>query len=129
MSTTITPELSRKNKYYISKHRYYELKHFCLQYPEWKYQMVTLGGVMRNANLIEDPTGETATRLADLKSKIALIRKLAMESDKDLASYIFKAVTEERTYENLKTFFDIPCSRDMYYDRYRKFFWLLDKER
>lgn len=129
MSTTITPELSRKNKYYISKHRYYELKHFCLQYPEWKYQMVTLGGVMRNANLIEDPTGETATRLADLKSKIALIRKMAMESDKDLASYIFKAVTEERTYENLKTFFDIPCSRDMYYDRYRKFFWLLDKER
>ena len=129
MSTTITPELSRKNKYYISKHRYYELKHFCLQYPEWKYQMVTLGGVMRNANLIEDPTGETATKLADLKSKIALIRKLAMESDKDLASYIFKAVTEERTYENLKTFFDIPCSRDMYYDRYRKFFWLLDKER
>lgn len=129
MSTTITPELSHKNKYYISKHRYYELKHFCLQYPEWKYQMVTLGGVMRNANLIEDPTGETATKLADLKSKIALIRKLAMESDKDLASYIFKAVTEERTYENLKTFFDIPCSRDMYYDRYRKFFWLLDKER
>ena len=129
MSTTITPELSRKNKYYISKHRYYELKHFCLQYPEWKYQMVTLGGVMRNANLIDDPTGETATRLADLKSKIALIRKLAMESDKDLASYIFKAVTEERTYENLKTFFDIPCSRDMYYDRYRRFFWLLDKER
>lgn len=129
MSTTITPELSRKNKYYISKHRYYELKHFCLQYPEWKYQMVTLGGVMRNANLIEDPTGETATRLADLKSKIALIRKMAMESDKDLASYIFKAVTEERTYENLKTFFDIPCSRDMYYDRYRRFFWLLDKER
>lgn len=129
MSTTITPELSRKNKYYISKHRYYELKHFCLQYPEWKYQMVTLGGVMRNANLIEDPTGETATKLADLKSNISLIRKLAMESDKDLASYIFKAVTEERTYENLKTFFDIPCGRDMYYDRYRKFFWLLDKER
>lgn len=129
MSTTITPSLSKTNKYYISKHRYYELKHFCLQYPEWKYQIATLSGLMRNANLIEDPTGETATKLADLKSNILLIRKIAMDSDESLANYIFKAVTEERTYENLKTFFDIPCSRDMYYDRYRRFFWLLDKER
>lgn len=36
MATLIRPELSTKNKYYIDKHRYYELKHFCLQYPEWK---------------------------------------------------------------------------------------------
>ena len=28
-------EVSKRNKYYISKHRYYELKHFCLQYSEW----------------------------------------------------------------------------------------------
>ena len=25
-----------KNQYWIDKHRYYELKHFCLQYPWWK---------------------------------------------------------------------------------------------
>lgn len=36
MATVIRPELSENNKYWISKHRYYELKHFCLQYPEWK---------------------------------------------------------------------------------------------
>lgn len=36
MSTTIHPELSKKNTYWIEKHRYYELKHFCLQYPIWK---------------------------------------------------------------------------------------------
>lgn len=35
-------ELSEKNPYYISKHRYYELKHFCLQYPEWKDALVML---------------------------------------------------------------------------------------
>lgn len=28
MSTTIRPELSEKNQYWIDKHRYYELKHF-----------------------------------------------------------------------------------------------------
>lgn len=91
--------------------------------------MLTLSGIMRNDSLIEDPTGETATKLADLKSNIALIRSTANNTDEGLACYIFKAVTEERSYDNLKAFFDIPCSRDMYYDRYRKFFWLLDKER
>ena len=30
------PELSKKSKYWIPRHRYYELKHFCLQYPEWE---------------------------------------------------------------------------------------------
>lgn len=36
MGTIIRPELSEKNKYWLEKHRYYELKHFCLQYPLWK---------------------------------------------------------------------------------------------
>lgn len=39
MGTTIRPELSEKNPYWIERHRYYELKHFCLQYPIWKKHM------------------------------------------------------------------------------------------
>ncbi len=129
MSTVITPKLSQNNKYYISKHRYYELKHFCLQYPEWQEQIVDIRLNTRNANFIEDPTGETATKLASLRHNMDLIRNVTEKSDKDLANYIFKAVTEERSFANLKTVFEIPCSRDLYYDRYRRFFWLLDKER
>lgn len=30
MATEIRPELSEKNPYWIGKHRYYELKHFCI---------------------------------------------------------------------------------------------------
>ena len=37
MGTQIRPELSEKNLYWIDRHRYYELKHFCLQYP-WQLQ-------------------------------------------------------------------------------------------
>lgn len=33
MRNDMRPELSQKNPYWIGKHRYYELKHFCLQYP------------------------------------------------------------------------------------------------
>ena len=35
MGTNIRPEISERNPYWISKHRYYELKHFCLQYNGW----------------------------------------------------------------------------------------------
>ena len=33
MSTLIRPELSETNRYWIEKHRYYELKHFWLAIP------------------------------------------------------------------------------------------------
>lgn len=36
MGTVIRSEISKKNPYYINKHRYYELKHYCLQYYIWK---------------------------------------------------------------------------------------------
>jgi hypothetical protein len=52
-----------------------------------------------------------------------------MEADKDLYLYLLKAVTEGLSYTHLKTKLDIPCGKDMYYDRYRKFFWLLSEFR
>ena len=36
MGNIIRAEVSENNPYWIEKHRYYELKHFCLQYPTWK---------------------------------------------------------------------------------------------
>ena len=47
MGTTIRPELSEKNPYWIERHRYYELKHFCLQYPIWKKAYAALDGLSR----------------------------------------------------------------------------------
>lgn len=44
MAARVRAEISMKNKYWIPKHRYYELKHYCLQYPYWikKYASVNL---------------------------------------------------------------------------------------
>jgi len=47
MGTTIKPELPDKNKHYIEKHRYYELKHFCLQYQAWKRAYAALDGLSK----------------------------------------------------------------------------------
>ena len=40
----VKPELSKRNPYKLDKHRYYELKHFCLQYPDWKKKYLSLDG-------------------------------------------------------------------------------------
>lgn len=138
MTTKIRPELSIKNKYHIDKHRHYELKHFCLQYPKWKkaYREVddtsislsTIDNV-NSSNMPGDPTAKRAILKAHYSEKINLIEKTAMETDQYLCGYILRAVTEELSYTYLKTRLGIPCGRDMYYDRYRKFFWLLDEAR
>lgn len=138
MSTKIRAELSKKNKYWISRHRYYELKHFCLQYPTWKSIYASLDNTGIHAITVEkfptsnvpaDPTSKQVILKAYYKEKIDLIEKTAFEADRYLYIYILKAVTEELSYTYLKTKMNIPCGKDMYYDRYHKFFWLLSEAR
>jgi hypothetical protein len=138
MATVIRPEISEKNKYYINKHRHYELKHFCLQYKEWKKayasccESVIFGSKferMGASNMPSDLTAKYATLRAQYAEKIALVEEAAFEADPVLYKYILRAVTEGLSYPYLKTNMDIPCGKDMYYDRYRRFFWILNNKR
>ena len=138
MATVIRPEISTNNKYYIDKHRYYELKHFCLQYLSWKRTYRALEELYINTSAFErvpggdnviDLTAKHAIKKAQYSERINLIEKTAMDADEDLYIYILKAVTEGLSYTYLRTKMGIPCGRDMYYDRYRRFFWLLSNAR
>lgn len=138
MATMIRAELAESNRYWISKHRHYELKHFCLQYPSWKKTYITLGvpsistsvlDRLPSGNLPGDPTLEYTMRRMYYAERIELIEKIAKETDKYLYEYILRAVTEGLSYTYLKTKMQIPCGKDMYYDRYRRFFWLLSEAR
>lgn len=138
MATMIRPEISEKNKYWIDKHRHYELKHFCLQYPSWKKayaafdnSSISLSTIdsIPTSNIPGDPTAKRALMKAHYSERMRLIEEAAKEADRYLYDYILKAVTENLSYTYLKARLEIPCGRDMYYDRYRKFFWLLNKAR
>ena len=138
MATLVRAEVSTKNKYWIDKHRHYELKHFCLQYPVWKQAYaefddpsIPLSTIERvpTSNLPGDPTAKRAMMKAFYSEKIHLIESIARQTDNYLCGYILKAVTENLSYTYLKTKYDIPCGKDMYYDRYRRFFWLLSEAR
>lgn len=138
MGTSIRPELSKKNRYWLSKPRYYELKHFCLQYPIWKklyVELIEYGVPVSNIisevkpTTISDPTAQLAITKMYYSDRIEMIEEAAYEADKYLCKYILKGVTEGHSYVYLKSRLDIPCSRETYYDRYRKFFWILSQKR
>lgn len=129
------PELSKKNPYWISKHRYYELKHFCLQYPEWEraYRMLDqtpeIGNIIFYQEQVEwrDYTGDTGTEKTYLKRKMELVEYTAKVCDCQIGDYIFLAVTQGWSFNKLMTVKNIPCGKDFFYDRRRKFFYLLSK--
>ena len=137
MGTTIRPEISDKNKYWIDKHRYYELKHFCLQYPLWQKALNSLDGmrsrmgekVILSSTGHSDPTLDTVIARSYFKDRIDLIRRAAKLTDPEIGDYILKAVTNGFSYDYMHTRLNMPCGRDTYYDRYRKFFWILNHER
>lgn len=129
-------ELSEKSKYWIPKHRYYELRHFCLQYNDWRaaYNAISCISVLDLTHLLNrsgysDPVAKTAEARIFYKDRIDMVERIAKESDPTLSAYILKGVTEELSYDVIRARMDIPCCREVYYEAYRRFFWLLDKAR
>ncbi len=137
MSTVIKPEISIKNPYWIEKHRYYELKHFCLQYPIWKKILQYLDGTKihsleqlpQRTNALGSVTEKEALIRTYYSNRVDMVERVAAETDEVIGTYILKGVTEGIPYDLIKARLEIPCCKDVYYNLYRRFFWLLDQER
>lgn len=99
--------------YELPKHRFKELQHYCLQYPEWKaaYQKLNDG---RSKCLDDDPTARVGIQRADYARNIELIERLAPNNDILLA-----VTTGWRPSGDLSGFYEL----------YGRFFWLLDREK
>lgn len=137
MSTNIRPEISSRNPYSIEKEKYYELKHFCLQYPSWKKERTRLINQSRTCQLKEhvnggdigNPTEAIVIKLAELSEKMNLVESTSREADGEIGQYVLLVVTGVATYPYLKTRMQIPFGRDAFYEAYRRFFWLLAQKR
>lgn len=136
MATNVRPEISEKNRYWISKQRYYELRHFCAQYKEWAKEYADLDGYPAQSYSTEirspqpgDPTERIAERKLYLRERMDMVKNAARDTDATIGRYIFRAVTKGYSYEHLRAKDGLPCCKNTYYDLYRKFFWLLDKAR
>lgn len=137
MGTTIRAELSKNNPYWIEKHRYYELKHFCLQYPIWKQAYDSLGGLYSRSfsltgntrHSVTNPTERIALARSYYLERMNMVNQAAEEADPEIAEYVVIGVTQGISYDILRVNYNIPCCKDVYYETYRRFFWLLNKIR
>lgn len=139
MGTTIRANISKKNPYYITPHRYYELKYFCLQYPEWLKSIsdietsllmsTSVYKISSDSNEWVDPTGNAATSLAYLKRNIKMVKDAVEKTDSGISWFLLKAVTEGVSYTYLRTVLEMPCGKGYFYKAYRKFWWVLSTER
>lgn len=138
---TFRSEVSKSNPYYLPKHRTLELKHFCLQYPDWirRYNdlvepqyggYLTPLGTRVKDNCIPDPTGQQAVRLRKYGRKIDMVNNAAYDADDELAQYILIHVTQGYTYDYICLNIDqIPCCQEVFYNKCRRFYWILSNYR
>lgn len=128
-------EISKK--YNISKNRFRELYYYSLQYQEWKDELkykydtskaININGLSSkysNSNITED----AAVKCEELSHKIATVESAARLADPDLYKYILKAVTTENiNYSYLSSVMNIPCSKNTFYAKRRKFYWILSQK-
>ncbi len=121
----LTSNISSRNPYKLEKHRYLELRHFCLQYPSFKEAMKCVNYHAKDTDEWSDISGETASLLSDLSHAVSLIESSAKNADKVLAPYILLSATKDISYSCLASKYEIPAGPDMFYDRLRKFYFLL----
>lgn len=98
----------------ITKHRLYELKYFCLQYGQWRRAL--RGRITDEAR-------------ADYEEKCRIVEETAQEAGGEIARWILEAVTKnDVTYNTLRAR-GIPCGKDYFYERRRKFYMLLHRKK
>ena len=124
-------------KYNISKHRFRELYYFCLQYQEWLDELKYKTDDVSSVGITNMPTSHNtnsnverlALRRAQLEEKCKILEQTAIETDPELYQYILKAVTNEGiSFNYLKMIMNIPCCKNVWYDRRRKFYYLLSQK-
>lgn len=130
----LKPEVSKKNPYWIPKHRYYELVHFCLQYPTWVKAYNALDGLSKRpedlalfkTNEHGNPTERCAESRAYFAERIDIVKNAALLAG---GLGILDAVTQGIPYEAMSDEYRYCNSREKFYKVRRKFFYILDQTR
>lgn len=128
---------SYSGKYKLSKVEFGFAKWYALKYPEWLDEYNSLKDSVKAISFdktgfgkggIIDKTQDYATKRAELRDKMLKIEHCAFDAGGEIGEYILKSVIyEDQTFEDMKAE-GLPCERTMFYDRRRKFYFLLSKE-
>lgn len=72
---------------------------------------------------------DVAVEIRSLEEKCEMVEQAAIKADSEIYKHLLRAVTSGFSYDTLSSMEQVPCSRGYFYERYRKFFWILDKLR
>lgn len=128
--------MSEKNEYFLPKEEYLTVLHFALQYPLWCEELQTDPDTSRairyDGDRVQtsggrDMTAETAMRRKAIADKKKLVEETAREAGKEIYLYLLRGVTGGFTFWQLRQK-GMPCEKTMYYERRRKFYYLLARK-
>lgn len=124
-------------RYKITRKQLAYARSFSQKYPEWLEEYNSLKDSVKaiaydqeghGSGKVNDSTGDLAARRAEIRRKMLLVEHAAFDAGGDIGEFILKSViNEDVTFEDMKAL-GLPCERTMYYDRRRKYYYLLSKE-
>lgn len=117
----ISPKLLFEETGYVWKKAYYALDGLAKR----PYDLM----LFSQSNSNSSPTERCVLSREYFYSRMRLVEETCDATDSIIGQYILHAVTEGCSYEVLRTRYGIPCCKDIYYELYRKFFWILNKSR
>lgn len=125
-------ELSKKSKYWLPREEYATARHYALRYPNWLKEMRSytgVSGLSYDKEAVQtsgnsDPTSKEAIRKAELSRKVELVEECVYKADPTIFNGLLRAVCYGDSYEKLAAG-GLPCGRGYFYDKKRKFYWLL----
>lgn len=130
--------LNEKNPYYLPKQEFLTVLHFALQYPAWEAELRTVPDTSKaityDADKVQtcgdyDPNVETAMRRYTIAMKKKLVDDTIAEVAPEIADHLLLGVCYGFTFWQLKAMEKpIPCEKDMYYNRRRRFYYELSKK-
>ena len=133
-------KMSYSGKYKLSREEYNHAKWYALRFNRWLDEYNSLSDSVgafsyenadmpKAVNKTSNPTEQLAERRAELRNKMDLVINCCQEAGGDIFNYLLSAVTnEEVTYNTLVALKQIPCSANTFYDRRRKFYYLLSQK-
>ena len=101
--------------YELSRNRFKELKHFCLQYPEMKRRLEEL--YSEGYRDEPDPTGRIGSEIADIKRAMNLIETTAFNLENFPGEEVFEIVTNGRCRGSIGELY------------LKEFYWVLSKRK
>lgn len=125
--------LSEKNEFYLPKEEFLTVLHFSLQYPNWVQELRTEPDTSKAITYDEervqtsggyDACSETAMRRYELAKKKQLVEDTVREVAPEIYEYLLLGVAYGWTFWQLKQK-GIQCEKTMYYERRRKFYYIL----